>query len=122
MNYAALEGSTLKINLYDLIRDMQDEDRAQIIDALSCTEELINEVVNQVLDGWTSMGSHAGKGFGGDPDATRGIDGARMRIAKASSEVAAEEIESLKRQIIRERELGDKGWAAYHATFRDGRQ
>jgi hypothetical protein len=112
-----IDGSILSINLYDLVAGLPKEHRDKLIDALACTDQVIDEVMNQVLDGYTTGGSHAGRGFGGNPDATRGIDGARMRIAKASSAVAAEEIERLREQIIREKELGQKGWDEYHKAI-----
>lgn len=115
---ARLVGADLVVNVYDLISELGKEHRAAIIDALACTDEVINEVANQIIDGWTTEGSHAGRTYGGNPDATFGIDGARMRIAKASSEIAAAEIEQLKKQIDRERELGQKGWDAYHEATR----
>ena len=116
-----LEGANLVINMYDLLGQLPSETRGQLIDSLACLEEVIDEVMNQVLEGYTSEGSHGPRTFGGNPDATRGIDGARMRIAKASSEIAAKEIEALARQIKSEKELGQKGWDAYHELLRRGR-
>jgi hypothetical protein len=120
MNYAKLDGSFLKINLYDLIADLPAEERGRIIDALACSEEVINEVVNQILDGWTTEGSHASRGSGGNAEATYGIDGARMRIAKLSGKIAEDEIENLRKQIIRERESAQRGWDAYHEAINRG--
>lgn len=117
-----LENGNIVINVYDLITGLAAEHRSDIIDAIACQDEVINEVMNQVLDGWTTQGSHAGKGLGGNPDANYGIDGARMRIAKASSEVAAKEIAALAAQITREKELGQKGWDAYHELLRTSRR
>jgi len=114
---AKIDGAILSLNLYDLVAGLPKEHRDKLIDALSCTDQVIDEVVNQLLDGYTTEGSHAGRGIGGNPDATRGIDGARMRIAKSSSQVAAEEIEQLRQQIQREKELGKKGWDAYHEAI-----
>lgn len=111
------ERGNIVINVYDLIGELSNEHRAEIIDALACQDEVINEVMNQVLEGCTTLGSFAAQGGGGNPDAIYGIDGARMRIAKASSEVAAKEIAALSEQIKREKEFGQKGWDAYHALL-----
>lgn len=109
------------LDVYDLISQLPSETRGQIIDLLACQEEVIDEVMNQVIDGYTSKNSHGPRHFGGDPEETRGIDGARMRIAKASSEIAAKEIEALARKIKSEKELGQKGWDAYHELLSRGR-
>lgn len=116
-----LDGWKLSLNLYDLIGSMTGEDRAKVIDALACSDEVINEVANQIIDGWTTEGSHAASGCGGNPDATYGLDGARMRIAKASSEIAAKEIAALAEQINREKALAQKGWDAYHELIQSQR-
>jgi hypothetical protein len=113
-----IEGGKIVINVYDLIGQLPAENRADIIDALACQDEVIDEVVNQVLDGWTTVGSHAGTTGGGSADAVRGLDGARMRIAKSASDVAAKEIAALAERIERERQLGQKGWDAYHELLR----
>jgi len=104
----------LTLDLYDLLDALPAEDRARIIDALACQDEVINEVMNQVIDGWTTEGSHAGTSFGGNPDAVHGIDGARMRIAKASSEIAAKEIQGLAEELERAKARENDGWKAYH--------
>jgi hypothetical protein len=109
-----LENGKIVINVYDLIRELGKEHRDEIIDALACQDEVINEVVNQVLDGWTTRGSHAGTGYGGDAEATLGIDGARMRIAKESSALAAEEIKRLGEQLAREKARATDAWNQYH--------
>lgn len=111
---AFIEKGMLSINLYDLLGEFKDEDRAAIIDALACRQEVIDEVMNQVIDGCTTEGSHGPRGWGGNPDATYGIDGARMRIAKASSEIAAKEIEALGKEIERLKARINEGWNAYH--------
>jgi hypothetical protein len=116
-----IEGNKLSFDLYDLLGAIDDAQRTQIIDTLACRDEVINEVANQIIDGFTTEGNHGPCGLGGNPDATWGIDGARMRIAKASSEIAAREIEQLGAEIKRAKELGDKGWAAYHELLEQRR-
>lgn len=110
-------GAELTVNLYDLIASLAKEHRAEIIDALACQDDVIDEVVNQVLDGITTLCSCAGTNGGGNPDATRGIDGARMRIAKMAGEVADREIAALSRAVNRERARADAAWAEYHKVL-----
>lgn len=113
----AIEAGHIKINLQDLIEAASTEERATIIDHLACHDEIIDEVMNQVIDGWTTMGGHAGTGYGGNVDAVHGLDGARMRIAKASGEIAAREIERLGDALKREKAHSNDGWAEYHALM-----
>jgi hypothetical protein len=109
------------LDIFDLLGELCSDQRNEIIDLLSCRDEVIDEVTNQIIDGMTTQGSHGAIGAGGDPAAVHGIDGARMRIAKASSDIAAREIERLGVAIQREKQLCDKGWAAYHKLLSRGR-
>ena len=109
-----IENGKIIINLYDSLGQATGEERAALIDALACREEVITEVMNQVLDHYTSQGSHGRTYYGGNPDATLGIDGARMRIAKASSEVAEKEIQRLADALKRAQEAQNTGWKEYH--------
>ena len=110
------DNGCIRINIAEMLAAMTGEDRAQIIQSLACCTQVIDEVMNQVIDGSTSIGWCGPKGWGGNPDAVSGIDGARMRIAKASSQIAALQIERLKAAIQSERELCQKGWDAYYAA------
>lgn len=111
---ATIVQGRLSFDLYDLLGALTSEDRTKVIDTLACCSEVIDEVANQIIDGFTTEGSHGPTGFGGNPDAAHGIDGARMRIAKASSEIAAREIERLADQLKRTEARINEGWAAYH--------
>lgn len=110
----------LRVNVYEFLKTLTDDQRSELIDALACRCEVIDEVINQVLDGCTSLGSHGLTGWGGNAEANSGLDGARMRIAKLSSDVAKDEIAALHRRIEAEKELGKKGWDAYHEATKRG--
>lgn len=111
----------LSVDLYDLMGELDTEQRAKVIDALACREEVITEVANQIIDGFTSEGSHAPMGWGGNAEATYGIDGARMRIAKASSEISAREIEQMADKLRRTEARINEGWKAYHELLESRR-
>lgn len=117
-----LENGNIVINVYDLIGQIPAEQRSDIIDALACQDAVIDEVANQIIGGFTTGGSHAGTTYGGDVDAVRGLDGARMRIAKASSSIAAKEIERLGEALKREKAHANDGWAEYHKLLESGRR
>lgn len=108
------DAGRLEVNLYDLLGTATGEQRAALIDALACQQEVIDEVMNQVLDGMTTAGSHGPSGGVRSGDERFGIDGARLRIAKQSSEITAKVIQELARRIDAEQALGRKGWDAYH--------
>ena len=113
-----LENGNIVIRVYDLIGELRAEDQAVIIDAMACQTEIIDEVMNQVIDGYTTLGSYGPRGFGGNPNATSGIDGARLRIANASSNIASKEIEALAAALKRAEDAQNKGWDAYHELLR----
>lgn len=115
---ATVDGGKLQIDLYDLLGSLTGEARANVIDMLACRQEVIDEVMNQVIDGYTSQGSYGPTGLGGNPEAIYGIDGARMRIAKASSEIASREIERLAQEMARLKARINEGWDAYHELLR----
>ena len=105
----------LSINITEILADMTGDDRGFVIQSLACCTQVIDEVMNQVIDGSTTEGWYGPKGWGGNPDAKSGIDGARMRIAKASSEIATEEIRRLGEELERSKARENAGWNAYHA-------
>ena len=105
----------LQVDIVEFIDAISQLDRMHVIQALACHQEVIDEVVNQIVDGCTTEGWYGAKGQGGDPQSLFGLDGARMRIAKASSEIAAEEIAAAARRADAAEALGDEGWRRYHA-------
>ena len=116
-----LEGNNIVINVYDLIGQLRVEHLHQIIDALACHAEIVDEVMNQVIDGTTTDGSYAATSFGGNPKAFFGLDGARMRIAKASGDIAAKEIERLDAALDRAKAYSNDGWAKYYKLLDERR-
>jgi hypothetical protein len=114
MSYVIDAKGCISVNITDIIAAMTGDERAHVIQSLACCAQVIDEVMNQVIDGSTTEGWYGPKGCGGNPDATLGIDGARMRIAKASSEIAAQEIQALKDELVRSKARENDGWDAYH--------
>jgi hypothetical protein len=103
-----LESGLVSVSLYDLLDNLPAEARADLIDSLACQNEVIDEVANQIIDGYTSLNSHGSRCFGTNESPTSGIDLARRRIAEVSSEIAAKEIADLVALVKRERERADK--------------
>jgi hypothetical protein len=122
MTKATIEGGKLSLDLYDLLGSLTDQARLDLIDTLAVREEVIHEVANQIIDGYTTAGSHGPTSFGGNPDATYGLDAARLRIAKASSDIAAKEIERMGDEIRRAKASMDDAWNKYHELVAERRR
>lgn len=116
-----IDGPKLSLDLYDLLGAIGDDARNHLIDTLAVRNEVIDEVMNQVIDGFTTNSSHGPCGLGGNPDAVHGIEGARMRIAKASGDIAAREIELLGDALKRAEARINEGWKAYHELLEQRR-
>lgn len=98
----------ISISLYDALASLPEAARAELIDTLACREEVVDEVMNQVFDGYTSMSSHGPRSFGTTATPYRGIDLARRRIAESSGDIAKKEIADLVEMVRREKERADK--------------
>ena len=94
------------------------DEKKEMIQYLACDREIMDEVAAQIVDGMTSEGWHGPISYTASIVPHGGIEKARRLIAEKSSEIAAQEIERLKRAIESEKKLGMAGWDAYHAQNR----
>lgn len=108
----------LKINIFDILDNTDDDAKLEFIESLSCRESVIKHVVDQILNGQTE------NGFCGFKSLTESyprdqIDKARREISKRSSEIAKEEIkrleEALRKSQENVKEMDDKYWDLYHS-------
>ena len=67
----------------------------EIVDAMSTNSQVIDQVTNQIVDGWTDLGSHGLKGFEASIHPLTGIDRSRRLISKQFNAIQAEEIKKL---------------------------
>ena len=84
------------INPYDIIHDLlSTEQRQDLIESMSCHNDIIKAVMEQVLDGYTE------NGFCGQTSShiNTPIQEARKRIAKESDEAIRRTIEGLEARI-----------------------
>ncbi len=95
----------------DILELMSGEDKIQLIESLSCHDEVIEHVLNQItrLHGATENGNSGGSsGVGG----SCALDKARAKIAESASELARDTIASLSSSLenkeARINELTDK--------------
>lgn len=92
---------TLQVDFHELLSSLTGEDRIAAIDDLSCDDEIIKHVTDQLLEGWTEDGSSGSSGFPARADSEREtpLCAARRRIAEGANEVAKAEIERLCRSL-----------------------
>lgn len=84
------------ISPYDIIHDLlSTEERQELIESLSCHDEIIEAVMQQVLDGYTE------NGFCGwtSPSLNSPVQKARLRIANESDYAVRCTIEQLENRI-----------------------
>lgn len=82
------------VDLLDLLRSLTEEEQLEVVEALSCTEEVIKYVSQQVFDVLTDSGYAGASGCGNTSSLTE-LDKLKRRIAEESSDVAKKEIERL---------------------------
>jgi hypothetical protein len=102
----------LSLNIYELLSGLTGDALRDLIDGLSCEEQVIANVAEQICGGYTELGSRGGYTLSGTPHTA--LDKARRKIAEESSAIAREEIERLKRVLASAEELSNEGWRRYH--------
>ncbi len=95
------ENGKVTFDLVDLLEYAPKEDLASVIEGLSCNEQVIAHVAEQIADGCTENGYSGGRFCCPEPNESSGtaLDKAIRRVSKASGEVAAKEIERLERAL-----------------------
>lgn len=88
------------IELSWLLDALDDEQKRELVDSLACTDAIIADVSAQLLDGWTERSSHGVRSCSADVEPSSPLDKARRVLASRCGEVAAKEIEDLKRALI----------------------
>lgn len=95
----------LCIDIGKLLDSIAPEDKSELFKHIACDSQVIKDVVDQILDGWTLDGWHGRMLLEAseDPKKWEGIDRARRDIAKRSGEVAKKEIERLETALASEK-------------------
>jgi hypothetical protein len=84
---------------FSVLNSISTETKAELIDALSCERDVIRNVTDQILDGWTQNDSHGAKSVVAQAEPSDGLDWACREVAKRSGEVAKREIERLEEAV-----------------------
>lgn len=103
MNFSIKDGK-VSFDLLEALSTMTGEQRLTLIQALSCMDEVITEVTNQIVDGFTSDGWRAGRFCAMQAEPFHGLDAAVRRVALCAGDVAKAEIEGLQRELKRKEE------------------
>ena len=97
------ENGEIKFQLEDILGNVSSEQKLALVEHLSCHDEVIKHVADQIVDKWTENSCHGGvnctaKAEPRDYDA---LDTAWRRVAKASGSIAKDEIERLEKALLR---------------------
>lgn len=99
------ESGSISFELHDLLCQVSPEQKRDLVESLSCDDELVRFVTQQILDKWTEGGYHAGVYCSAVADPGHsGLDWAWREVAKRSSEVAKRDIERLEDAVRRQNE------------------
>ncbi len=95
----------LCIDISELLDSIAPEDKSELFKHIACDSQVIKDVTDQILDGWTEDGWHGRRLIEAseDPKEWEGIDRARRDIAKRSGELAEKEIERLETALASEK-------------------
>ena len=92
------EDGQVRIGLDDVLRLMSFEDKRRLADTLACNDDVIKFVTQQIIEGWTELGSH-GIVSSAESEPYHGLPWAIRQVAVRANEIAAREIAALARAL-----------------------
>jgi hypothetical protein len=104
----------LVLDLHELLQYVDKDSRIEMIESLSCDEEIIRHVADQIMNGFTKNCFSGGSEIIASAEPTLALDRARRDIAKKSSDIAKLEIEKLEQSIKYWQEQYDRLLADYY--------
>ena len=102
-NKMKLIDGRIVINVHDMLCEMSTAEKREIADELACQDDMIKDVTDQILGGWTDLGSRSWNDSS-DPDPKTPLGQARHLLAKSSGAIASAVIGSLTEQLRYERD------------------
>ena len=96
---ARYEGGEISVRVDLLLDYMSDQDKLDLAQRLSCEDEIIQHVVDQITEGATEDGSCGIRIYPPQACPSHPLDMAVRQIAKASSDIAQREIDRLERAM-----------------------
>lgn len=107
-------------NLVDVLEYLSADQMNDLVEQLACHDRIIEHVAAQIVDGCTENGSWGGK-CGAYPEPVTPLDKAMRRIAKASGDIAREEIERLEKALESEKKQHLETSGKYYALQNERR-
>lgn len=105
------ERGQLRIPLWEVLLELTDAERQDVVEALSCNDSVIKFVTQQIVDGCTENGYFGGKLANASAEPATGLDWACRRVAMAANDVARKEIERLQEALAAsEKKYHDLVW------------
>lgn len=100
----SVKDGVVSMPLSDVLRQCDATALHEIIDTLACESEVITQVMNQILEGWTDMASCGYRDVPANAEPHSPIDQARRRIAEMADKVSKEVIEELQHALKKKTE------------------
>ena len=92
-----IKGRKICVEIWDIFANLSKDDKLDLIEHLSCEDEIIHRVADQLIHGYTNDGSCGGSYC--DPSELTVLDKYKRLVAKSASERAKKEIENLEDKI-----------------------
>lgn len=92
---AEFKSGVIQIDPCHLFEKMELTQKLELVELLSCDEQIINHVADQIIDRFTENGYGGGVFCSAGVNPVSGLDNAWRRVAKASGDIARREIERL---------------------------
>jgi hypothetical protein len=110
------DSGEITFNLVDVLEYIPKEQLAAHVEALSCNEQILAHVAEQIATGYTEYGYFGSRFCTPEPDENSGtaLDKAIRRVAKASGDVARKEIERLESALKLTEKSRDDYMSKYH--------
>lgn len=96
---------TITLDLHELLQSVSPETKQELIESLSCDDDIIRHVSEQIISGWTDNMYCGSSACTANPDPTLPLDKARREIAKHAGEIAKKQIEELESALAQSKKL-----------------
>lgn len=106
------EDGKLVIDIEDIFDNLPSDSITELIERLSCSEQVIKYVADQLLEGWTENGYHGSIGRCLVPSTELEI--ARGKIEKGAGDIATKRIAELESLVKSAESSTQAAWDAYH--------
>ena len=100
------EDGKIEFDLHGILEQVKGERRVEMIESLSCDDEVIRHVSDQIIERWTETCYSGGSCIipKAHPKNSSPLDIAWRKVSKMSGEVAKHEIEKLERTLKNQEE------------------